>query len=234
MGVHLIFIQMEEIRMPTPAQIIDAVSLRFGISRKTVALYDRLLVVHGYRKISGRGRSAFVTFGDAAALIIAVAATPITGAALNIANFESYAGLRATNLTAGDVGGWTTVSSLVDLAEGHTLHDGLTRILTSLSEGTLIPSSNGQPLAKGQCPVQATVSIDFYAPWPRASITIECLSADGSTAILAETVHYWALGDHREKYWASGPIDFFQTRSFGLVTLWTIVEIFSGGPQPRR
>ncbi len=75
--------------MPTPAQIIDVVSLRLGVHRKTVSLYDRLLVVHGYRKVSGRGRSAVTTFSDAAALIIAVAATPITGAALNIANFES-------------------------------------------------------------------------------------------------------------------------------------------------
>jgi len=226
------FIQMEEISvMPTPAQIIDVVSLRFGISRKAVALYDRLLVVHGYRKISGRGRSAVTTFGDAAALIIAVAATPITGAALNIANFEAYAGLRAANLAAGDVGGWTTISSLVELHDGHTLHEVLTRILTRLYEGTLISDSTGQPLAKGKIPYQADVGVNFYAPYPRASVTIECKSDEGPN--LTETVYYWAVGEHRDKYWEEDPIDFFQTRSFGLITLWSVVEAFFGSSARR-
>lgn len=220
--------------MPTPAQIIDVVSLRFGIHRKTVALYDRLLVVHGYRKISGRGRSAVVTFGDAAALIISVAATPITGAALNISNFESYAGLRAANLRVGDVGGWTTVSPLVDLAEGHTLHEALTRILTSLFEGSLGPDLSRQHSEKGQCPLHVDVGVDFYAPMPRACVTIEFLSNDGSTPNAVEKVSYWAFGDHREKHWESDPIDLFQTRSFGLMTLRSVVETFSGSSSRRN
>jgi hypothetical protein len=216
--------------MPTPAQIIDVVSLRFGIHRNTVSLYDRLLVVHGYRKVSGRGRSAATTFSDAAALIIAVAATPITGAALNIANFESYAGLRAANLAAGEFGGWTTVDSLVGLADGHTLHEVLTRILDCLAEGKLIPDSCGQPLANGQYPERTSIHIEFYAPRPRACVTIERFSEDGRTANLSEKVCYWAVGDHHKKYWASEDplIDFFQTRSFGWMTLWSVVEAFAG------
>jgi hypothetical protein len=66
--------------MATPGQLVEAMAAVLGISQATVALYDRVLAEHGLRSKGGRGRSAAkVTSRDAANLLIAAIASPVSG-----------------------------------------------------------------------------------------------------------------------------------------------------------
>lgn len=66
--------------MATPGELIEATAVALGVPEPTVFQYDRTLAEHGLRSKRGRGRSApKVTARDAANLLIAAVATPVSG-----------------------------------------------------------------------------------------------------------------------------------------------------------
>jgi hypothetical protein len=219
--------------LPTPADIIDVIATRLSFPKKTVAQHDRLLVINGQRKISGRGRSAMASPSDAAALLIAVAATPIAGPAINIANYQSYANLHAVHLPPGKLGSWQTIASLRDLPDGHSLLEALSRIIDCLSKGALLADSNGIMLPRGEYPYHIDVHVDLYAPVSGATLRIERTTANSSEPDLAESLHYYRTIDDEPIAPLDLQIDFEQTRSFGIRTLWSLAELFSVGGQPK-
>jgi hypothetical protein len=215
---------MEEIRLPTPADIIDVIAARLSFPRKTVAQQDRLLVINGERKISGRGRSAVALPSDAAALLVAVAATPISGPAINITNYQSYANLHAVRLPAGKLGSWQSIDSLRALPEGHTLLEALSRIIDCLSKGTLLPDVDGVTPRRGAFPYHVNIGVDLYAPSSRATIRIERSAENSLGPDLAETLHYYRTIEPTAA--PDMQIDFAQMRSFGMLTLWSLAKLF--------
>jgi hypothetical protein len=219
--------------LPTPADIINVISARLSFPRKTVAQQDRLLVINGQRKISGRGRSATASPSDAAALLIAVAATPIAGPAINIANYQSYATLHAVHLPPGKLGSWMRIGSLRDLSDGHTLLEALSRIIDCLSKGALLPDSNGITPPKGQYPYHIDVRVDLYAPASRATVRIEHITENSFEHDLAEELHYYRTIHDEPTAPLDVQIDFAQTRSFGIRTLWSLAELFDVGAEPK-
>ncbi|WP_338828345.1 hypothetical protein [Bradyrhizobium sp. 27S5] len=210
--------------MPTPADIIDVIATRLSFPRKTVAQQDRLLVINGERKISGRGRSATASPTDAAAILIAVAATPICGPAININNYQSYANLNAVHLAAGKLGSWRTIDSLGVLPDGHTLLEALSSIIDCLSKGTLLPNSNGIMPPRGELPYHINIGVDLHAPRSSATIMIERFAEDSVEPDLKETLHYYQTNEPKAA--PGGQIDFAQMRSFGILTLWSLAKLF--------
>ena len=221
----------EEIRLPTPADIIDVISSRLSFPKKTVAQHDRLLVIKGQRKISGRGRSATASPGDAAALLVAVAATPIAGPAMNIANFMSYANLRGVHLPPGELGSWQEIDALCGLADGHTLVEAISQIIDSLSKGVLLPDSNGRMLPQGEYPYHIDVTVELYAPVARATVIIERTPNGSFDPDLAEVLHYYRTIHDEPIVPPDVFIDFTQVRSFGMLTLWSLANLFA---RPKR
>ena len=65
--------------MATPGQLVKAMAATLGLSEATVGQYDRVLAENGLRSKGGRGLSAArVTAADAANLLIAIMASPIS------------------------------------------------------------------------------------------------------------------------------------------------------------
>jgi hypothetical protein len=219
--LHLRFTQMEETPLPAPADIIDVISTRLSFPRKTVAQHDRLLVINGYRKISGRGRSASATPDDAAALLVAVAATPIAGPAISIANFKSYANLKGANVLLGKVSTWKEVDALRDLADGHTLLEAIGKIIDCVSKNALLSNINGSPRIDDQY-FDVQVSVELHAPSPRAAITIEHAPDGCHESDFVERLDYYPLGEPAQGIGS----DFAQNRSFGMMTLWSLAALF--------
>ncbi|WP_316205335.1 hypothetical protein [Bradyrhizobium sp. SZCCHNS3004] len=213
--------------MPTPADIIDVISTRFAFPKKTVAQHDRLLVVNGQRRISGRGRSATAQPSDAAALLVAVAATPIVGPAINIASYQSYANLRAVHLPPGRFGNWQQVESLRELAHGHTLVEALSRIIGCLAKGMLLPDNSEGMLPQGAYPYHIGISVVLYAPGARATVRIERTPENSFEPDLSESLHYYRAAEDEQITPADRQIDFAQERSFGMLTLWSLAKLFA-------
>lgn len=92
--------------MATSGQLVEAMAGALNIPVATVALYDRALSEAGIRTKGGRGRSAAkMTSRDAASLLIAIMASPITGPSISgaIEHYRVYAGLVARSGVAGPV-----------------------------------------------------------------------------------------------------------------------------------
>ena len=220
-----------EIRLPTPADIIDVISTRLSFPKKTVAQHDRLLVINGQRKISGRGRSATASPGDAAALLVAVAATPIAGPAMNIANFKSYANLRGVHLPPGELGTWQEIEALRGLANGHTLVEALSRIIDCLSKGVLLPDSNGSMMPPGEYPYHIDVRVELYAPTSGATVKSNARRKIFDPDF-AEVLHYYRTIYDEPIAPPEALIDFTQVRSFGMLTLWSLADLFVASARP--
>ncbi|WP_441252473.1 hypothetical protein AB8A28_16785 [Tardiphaga sp. 71_E8_N1_1] len=162
-----------------PASVIDMVSRHLGIPRATVAMQDRLLVKDGYRQLSGRGRAASVSCNDAAAVLLAVAATPISGPAIaeTVIHYRRYADLQATDqiYPVSYPGLW----DLDQLAEGHSLQDATTALIDKIARGRF---ERVQDIWKaGRTSVDTRfdpqddvieVSIEMRFPFPEARVTI--------------------------------------------------------------
>jgi hypothetical protein len=190
------------------------------------------LVINGQRKISGRGRSATASPSDAAALLVAVAATPIAGPAMNIANFKSYANLRGAHLPPGELGTWQDIDALRGLANGHTLVESLSRIIDCLSKGVLLPDSNGSMTPPGEYPNHIDVRVELYAPTSRANVRIERTPNESYDSDFAEVLHYYRTTYDEPIAPATG--DFTQVRSFGMPTLWSLANLFVASARPKR
>ena len=84
--------------MATPGDLIEVMADALGVPQRTVFQYDRSLAEHGLRSKKGRGPSAAtVTARDAANLLIAAMATPVSGLSIKDAAraCQSYMSLRA-------------------------------------------------------------------------------------------------------------------------------------------
>src|SRR5690349_10139358 len=114
-----------------PGDLIGTVARVLGIPEPTVFQYDRQLVTAGIRRPHGRGRSAkSVTPTDAANLLIAIAAAPIAGSAIqeSVDSYETYASLPAVDSSGERFAAWPpTLSSkcLRELGYGHSLKEGI-------------------------------------------------------------------------------------------------------------
>jgi hypothetical protein len=165
----------EEIPMATPGQLVQVLAEVLGISAATVAQYDRRLAEGGLRSKAGRGTSAAkITPQDAANLLIAVAASPLSGQSVKgaVDTCEAYGSLPA-------VTSWATnfpkfgLPALTRLPPGHTLREAL----IALIDGT----RNGQffkiriPREKPFTGADSFFEVTFEGPRPWAEIL-----ADGS------------------------------------------------------
>ena len=248
--------------MVTPSDIIDVVSDQLGVARATVAMQDRMLVTSGYRPITGRGRAARGTPDGASALLIAVAATPLSGPGVKetAVHYERYAHLAAI-ARSGDWTSWQ-IKHLDQLAPGHSLHAAIATIIRALSEGVTQASdlfADANPDG-GDVYTQLTIDVELGAPAPSAAIEIRAeqlryfesgrLNPHDGLPIFDEEcvdrfecrVEYRQTLDEAEKYLATLPIhpvvgrrspDLRQTRTFSIATLAHIAGLFSKrGRQP--
>lgn len=72
----LVGVSLKGALMATPKQLVSKIAEVTGVPEGTVILHDRNLMVAGLRSLGVRGRgTSAVTFGDAANLLIAVAAS---------------------------------------------------------------------------------------------------------------------------------------------------------------
>jgi hypothetical protein len=163
--------------MVTPANIIDVISDQFGVPRATVAMQDRMLVTSGHRLITGRGRAARGSPDGAAALLLAVAATPLSGPAIKdtAVHYERYARLLATT-PSGECTTWQ-VKHLNNLEPGHSPHAAIAAIIALFGEGISQPCdlfADALPDANG---ISSDVSIDveLRAPTPTAEIVVRAV-----------------------------------------------------------
>ena len=127
--------------MATPGQLVQAMAHVLGVSAATISQYDRVLAEGGLRSKGGRGLSAArVTAADAANLLIAILASPISGAAIKDAAeyCRRYGALPLERATAGNpfeparadqVLRAAGVRGLVDLPMKHSFHDALSALI---------------------------------------------------------------------------------------------------------
>jgi hypothetical protein len=243
--------------MTAPAAIIDVVARHMGIPRATVAVQDRMLVTSGHRRITGRGRAARSTPDDAAAILLAIAATPLAGPAVKetVLNYERYAGLIAANAT-GELHTWE-LRHLSELRPGHTLKEALTAIITAIANGAKQASDLWKEAKpdKGEITTDLSVTVELEAPTPTATIKIVAVQmkpifftakhcpADAAPWFLDEPVAtfsaqgtYYATEAMLERYMESLPLmpsgarespDLSQVRRFTLATIKPVAMLFS-------
>src|SRR3981189_795269 len=124
-----------------PSQLTEAVATILDVPEPTVRQVDRHLVTAGIRQAHGRGRSAkTVTPVDAANLLIAIAAAPISGSAIieSASNYEKFASLPAVGQLPPTLATWpATIKSkhLGRLQCGHTLRDGIAALIWAAPAG---------------------------------------------------------------------------------------------------
>ena len=232
--------------MASPTQLIEAVANALNVPKVTIFQHDRFLVTAGYRKVSGRGRAAKVTPQDASALLIVVAASPISGPTVkaSVASFESYNCLFASDSDTQEATSWAALKILQDLPKGHTLHEAISAIIVLLARG--LPAHGGDifenvPTLVAQGPYDLDFAISFEAPLPMARIRIYANIYDPhsdqperaeqmtSEILYRPTASMMAsyLDDQSEIFPGVHVIsDFKQVRSFGIFTLQKIARIF--------
>ena len=160
--------------MVTPAKIIDVVSEQLGVARATVAMQDRMLVTSGHRIITGRGRAARGSPEGAAALLLAVAATPLSGPGIKetAIHYERYSRLFAKT-RSGELVTWP-LKHLEHLRAGHTLHEAVAAIIVLLGRGISQASdlfSEAMPDADN-IETHLSMDVELDAPAPSAAIVI--------------------------------------------------------------
>ncbi|WP_139024912.1 hypothetical protein [Bradyrhizobium sp. STM 3843] len=247
--------------MTAPSNIIDAVSDLLGVARATVALQDRMLVTSGHRSITGRGRAARGSPESAAALLLAVAATPLSGPGVKetAVHYERYARLAAI-AESGDWAAWP-LKHLGSLPAGHSLHEAIAAIIVALGEGVTQASDlflDAAPDADGVT-TDLRIDVELEAPWPHAAITIradqrryyqtgEVDPADGVPIFHEDCIaqfkcriEYRQTREEAEKYFDTLPRhpkagrrtpDLRQTRRFTIATLAHIAALFSNRVKP--
>ncbi|MCK1469251.1 hypothetical protein [Bradyrhizobium sp. CW10] len=242
--------------MATPANIIDVVSDQFGVARATVAMQDRMLVTSGHRMITGRGRAARGSPEGAAALLLAVAATPLSGPGIKetAIHYERYSHLLAASPT-GELVTWP-LKHLKQLRAGHSLHEAVAAIIILLGRGVSQASdlfADARPDANG-ITTDLSMEVELAAPTPSAAIVIRAhqwnayptgqFHPDDNLPVLDRDrvamyecrVEYSATFDDMQKYLETLPLhpiagrrspDLTQKRKFSLATLAHVAALFS-------
>src|SRR5262245_32027450 len=123
--------------MASPGQLVEVTAAALGLSEATVRQYDRVLAESGLRSKSGRGSSAAkVTAEDTANLLIAIAASPLSGAPLRDAatRCKIYGSLPSTRVRGSMRSfGSCGLRSLSRLKAKHTFSDALQTLLSGAS-----------------------------------------------------------------------------------------------------
>jgi hypothetical protein len=242
--------------MVAPANIINVISDQLGVARATVAMQDRMLVTSGHRLITGRGRAARGSPDSAAALLLAVAATPLSGPAVKetAVHYERYARLLAT-APSGEGATWP-LKHLSQLAPGHSLHAAIAVIIVALGEGVAQACdlfTDAQPDANG-ISTDLSIDVELDAPMPSAAVVVRAVQwrahatglrhpDDGLPTFNEEKVarfecrvEYRPTHDEAENYLNTLPRhpgvgrrspDLRQTRTFTLATLAHVAALFS-------
>jgi len=162
--------------MTTPGQLVEAMADVLGILPSSVTQYDRVLAENGLRSKGGRGTSAAkVTAADAANLLLAVVASPLSGTPIREAarTCNAYGSLVELQRAS-----WREnfpqfgLLTLAALPPGHSLRDALVALIEGASrkEFFRVPVPGERPLK-----ADSSFNIRFDAPRPWAEI-----AADGS------------------------------------------------------
>src|SRR5262249_25584483 len=120
--------------MATPGRLIEVMADALGVPAATITQYDRVLAENGLRSKGGRGLSAArVIADDAAHLLIAIMASPVSGAAIKDAAkvcrlfgaLPNRRGRPGRDLQFRGYG----LSRLAELPTKHSFHDALTILI---------------------------------------------------------------------------------------------------------
>lgn len=154
--------------MATPGDLVKAVASALGVPETTVIQYDRHLAEAGMRSKSGRGKSAArVTPRDASNLVIAIAASPVSGPSVKEASntCKTYASLTFRAEDSVQRFSKLGLPALDQLPPTHTLGDAISSLIASAAAGEEIGITDGpQGLPK------RALSIAFFGPQPSAEI----------------------------------------------------------------
>jgi hypothetical protein len=174
----------ETAAMPTPGQLVEAMSEALGVPAATVAQYDRVLAESGLRSKGGRGLSAArVAAADAANLLIAIMGSPISGAAIKDAartckvygplpNLERAA-MRQNLRSYGLI-------SLASLPVKHSLRAALSALIQeAITQNIGIPPDD--PFGRSYTGADHLLTIRLDTPTPWAEIFVD-LGAGGDPA----------------------------------------------------
>jgi hypothetical protein len=180
--------------MATPGQLVQTMAAVLGISPATVAQYDRVLSEHGLRSKGGRGRSAAkVSSRDAANLLIAVLASPVSGLSMKdaVRACKVYASLPSLRKAS-----WPEnftqfeLPTLAELPKNHSLGDALSELIDAAANGEQFkippqylfkfqaPGPNGEASLVGG----AYFQVAFDGPRPWAQILAEVTSKNARNA----------------------------------------------------
>jgi hypothetical protein len=138
-----------------------------GVPRATVAQYDRVLAENGLRSSGGRGLSAAkVTAADAANLLIAIMASPISGAAIKDAakTCKSYGGLRSVVTGLRQKGRFHAFNRLANLPAKHSLREALVALIDdafAIASAIVIIQVDSSPTPGGEIHVARAESENF-------------------------------------------------------------------------
>ena len=142
---HLCIMQMVGSVMATPGQLVEALGEVLGISPASVTQYDRVLADNGLRSKGGRGTSAAkVTAVDAANLLLAVVASPLSGAPVREAarTCKTYGSLIELESAS-----WREnfprfgLQSMAALPPRHSLRDALAALIEGASRREFFKNS---------------------------------------------------------------------------------------------
>jgi hypothetical protein len=212
----------------TPGELVRAVADCFGIDYRTVFQIDRKLVEAGHRKKSGRGLSAArMDASDAANLLIATAAAPISGPSVigSAAAFEKFANLKAqASKNRGLKNTWQNIRCLSHLPPGHTFADALAELIRQTANGSLDKATHIWPelLSPGVELYAETVgfSISLTEPNCEGQIRIEAMGLPPEEDAVEETMYY--TPDENTFAWSNG--DLSQHREFSEQTIRRIAS----------
>jgi hypothetical protein len=164
--------------MASPGQLVETIASALGVPRQTVIQHDRQLAAKGYRRKGGRGRSAIrVTTEDAASLLIAVAAAPVSGPVVKetVGTFEKYASLPAWKLHHYEPGNWSGLKVLSELPKGHSFSEALATLIREYARGNFASVDfvwSNFPGAESGDPGDVQVTVTLEGPIPTAGIKI--------------------------------------------------------------
>lgn len=238
--------------MATPGELVTTVAKVLGLPPATVALHDRALAEHGYRRTGGRGRSSIkVSPEDAAHLLIAVVAAPIAGPVVKdtISNFNRYQALIAHKQSQ-ELGDWSPLNAMTDLSVGHSFGAALAALIRDFGAGKferadhLWKDASTNPKLH---PGFVNVDVQINSPRPYAEIRVYSFRSDvpdGPNLSHTETLSTKLVYDQRSvragenlrgfiRKFKSNDVDgdLMQIRHFTAVTLSTLGGLFADRDQ---
>lgn len=174
--------------MAYPGELVRTLADVLGIDRSTIAQQDRLLAESGVRRMGGRGRSALhVSPQDAASLLLAAAAPPVSGPVVRetVRTFRAYADLRAhfslrfalkdwesSDEPTYELGEWSKLSIMQELPRGHSLLSALTSVLSAFMAGQF--ESTQRVWRDDPDPAPVSVRVTFGTSWIASSTIYIC------------------------------------------------------------